>query len=939
VTHDDIRPEDRRHGAYPGRQDVPAPRVPRHDTPAPSRRRHASDETADHGTPGPGAGSPGYGGPTGYGPTGRHDGGGRHDAAGGYGGPAGGGAPGPDWGRRPGGDFGPPVPPGPPAGHGPGPAADRYGQGAPGGDRSPHAGPSRYGQPADPGPYGPGRESNPDPYDGDRTDGLFGGGYGGRPGSTAEARAALQNDHLIAGQPGGPGGPRGPRGRGPGGGGDGQGPGKRRRRLKKIAKIGGIASVVLLILGIASVGLIYVRTDVPDPRALETNQVATIYYAGGKAELARVGSQNRSDVPLTKIPEHVRWAVLAAENRSFYSDPGISPKGIARAALNNLKGGDLQGGSTITQQYVKNVFTDGDRNFQRKFKELFVTVKLDKQYSKDQILEWYLNTIYFGRGAYGIQAASLAYFGKPITRLTIAEGAVLASTIRSPALYDPSSHPERAKDRWTFVLNGMVTMGKLSKADADKQKYPKVRKKTNGTLDDVRKTWKGHIVDQVLDELETADFDLARLNSEGLRIVTTIDKKAQESAVSAVTETFSDQKAKDPKKQLRQALTAVDPQTGRVLAYWGGPDGTGFDYAQAWRQAGSSFKPFVLAAALQQTLDPETPDDKKISVYKTYDGSSPRTFLGQPVRNSEGAQCNPCSVLDAMRRSINTVFYEMAIETGPVTVAGTAHKLGIPTKRTDNGKPTLQTDGNVEAGISIGAYEVRAIDQATAFGTLASGGTLHPTHFVEKVIDVNGQTVWEHEDKPKQVIDSKVANDVTYAMKPVAAASDDPLADGRESAAKTGTQQYLDSGRNSDAWMVGYTPKVSAAVWVGTNDLQGMETVQGGNVYGRGLPGKTWQAFMNKFLAGTPQDELTDQVQVNPTLRPVPTYSKPPMTSEPPKPTMEPTRPKPTTPSPTPTPTATETPTPTPTPTGSGSPTPSATRTRPGVPLPPGVGG
>ena len=175
---------------------------------------------------------------------------------------------------------------------------------------------------------------------------------------------------------------------------------------------------MLILLGIATVGLIYVRTDVPDPNALPTNQIATIYYGDGRTVLAKVGSQNRSDIKLHQVPEQVRYAVLAAENRSFYSDPGISPTGIARAALNNVKGGDLQGGSTITQQYVKNAFTNGDRTFSRKFKELFVTVKLDKQYSKDQILEWYLNTIYFGRGAYGIEAASQTYFGKSVSRLS-----------------------------------------------------------------------------------------------------------------------------------------------------------------------------------------------------------------------------------------------------------------------------------------------------------------------------------------------------------------------------------------------------------------------------------------------------------------------------------------------------------------------------------------
>jgi membrane peptidoglycan carboxypeptidase len=282
----------------------------------------------------------------------------------------------------------------------------------------------------------------------------------------------------------------------------------------------------------------------------------------------------------------------------------------------------------------------------------------------------------------------------------------------------------------------------------------------------------------VLDELDQAGFSQARLNQEGLRVVTTIEKKAQDAAVTAVQDTFADQKSPDPAKQLRQALVAVQPQTGNVLAYWGGPNGLGTDYAQSWRQAGSAFKPYVLATALTQTLDPETPDDKKISVYKTYDGSSPQTFNGTEVANSEGGQCNPCSVMDAMRRSVNTVFYRMGIDAGPANVADTAHRMGIPAERS-NGQKTLQEkDGTTQAGISIGQYEVARSTRRRATACSPPGGALHPAHFVAKVVDSTGRVVYQHEDKASRAIDAKVANDVTYSMKPVAAASEDPLATG-----------------------------------------------------------------------------------------------------------------------------------------------------------------
>jgi membrane peptidoglycan carboxypeptidase len=697
-----------------------------------------------------------------------------------------------------------------------------------------------------------------------------------------------------------------------------------------------VVALVGMLLGFGIVGVLYARTDVPDPEALPTNQIATVYYSDGKTTLARIGSQNRSDVPLTQVPVYVRDAVLAAENRSFYSDPGISPKGIARAAWNNVRGGDLQGGSTITQQYVKNAFTSGDRTFSRKFKELFVTVKLDRQYSKDQILEWYLNTIYFGRGAYGIQAAAGVYFGKTVDKLTAVEGAVLASSIRSPALYDPEAHPEAARDRWKFVLNGMVTMGKLTDTDVARAKYPKVRlKSAAGNLDAASKTWAGHVVDRVKDELGSAGFDEARLNAEGLRVVTTLNAQAQRSAVKAVDSTFSDQKQNPP---FRQALVALEPRSGKVLAYYGGANGNGTDYAwQAWRQPGSSFKPIVLATALQHTLSAETPDDEKVSVYKTYDGSSPRTFPGltKPVRNSDNAQCNPCTVLEAMKRSINTVFYQMAVDVGPNNVATIAHALGVPEKR-QNGTPTLQQRGATGGGIGIGQYEVRPIDQATSFGTIAAGGELHPTHFVDKVLDRNGNIVYEHKDNAKRAIDPKVANDVTYAMKPVAEYSHDTLADGRESAAKTGTQQYpSEINENQDAWMVGFTPQVSAAVWVGKDNPAPLRTNSGKRVYGSGLPGITWRKFMDGFLAGRDEMRLTDDVQVNPQMKPTPTPTPTPSepSRTPDKPTPRPTiAPSPSgTPTPTPTPTPTESVPPTSTPTTSPSPTKSG---RPFPPLP-----
>ncbi len=671
--------------------------------------------------------------------------------------------------------------------------------------------------------------------------------------------------------------------------GSGNPPRRRIRRRRRVLLW--LASFFLLLI-VGAAGVLYAATTIPLPGQIQANQVSVITFADG-SEMARVGAENRTDVPLSKVPVGVQNAVLSAEDRGYWSEPGVSVRGIGRALYNNLRGRDTQGGSTITQQYVKNAYLTQERTFTRKFKEAIIAVKLNREFSKWQILEWYLNTIYYGRGAYGIEAAAETYFNKPVNRLTTAEAAVLAASIRSPALYDPQAHPDNAHARWRFVLDGMVKEGWLTRRAADRLRYPKVATKRASTLNRVTGP-NGYVVDQVKDELANLGFDEALLNREGLRVQTSVDRRAQVAAVAAVKRTFAGQSA-----GLRQALVAIDPKSGAVRAYYGGASGTGFDYAQAWRPPGSSFKPYVLATALDLSLHSDT----GMSVYSTFDGSSPRTFQGTVVHNSEGAQCPHCSLLQAMKRSINTVFYDLAVQVGPQRVAATAQKMGIPATR--NGKPTLQQNGITAGGIGIGQYEVRPIDQAVGFATLAAGGVRRPAYFVQKVTDAAGNILYQHRDAGQQVIDPKVANDVTYAMEPVAGYSADALADGRPSAAKTGTQQFGETAYNSDAWMVGFTPQISTAVWVGSDRPGALKDADGNPLYGRGLPGATWKAFMDAYLAGQPPASLPDSTQVRgappppPLVTAAPTTT-PPRTSRTPAPT---TTAPPTTVTPTPTPT------------------------------------
>jgi membrane peptidoglycan carboxypeptidase len=612
--------------------------------------------------------------------------------------------------------------------------------------------------------------------------------------------------------------------------------------------------------------------------------------------MARLGDENRTNVPLDEISEPAQNAVLAAENRSFYSDPGISFTGILRAAWNNVTGGSTQGGSTITQQYVKNAFLTADQTFSRKFQELFLAIKLDNNFTKEQILENYLNTIYFGRGAYGIEAAANTYFGVPASQLTAQQGAVLAVLIRSPSRYDPAENAEGAQDRWGLVLDAMVEEGWLTAPERQASTFPPVLPNAGSSLG-IPGGPEGLIVSRALDELRGKGYSDQQLYAGGLRITTTVDKGYQDIAVQSVTDVMQGEP-----DNLRQSLVSIDPRTGAIRAYYGGPSGTGTDYAQAQRQPGSSVKPYVLATALEQG----------ISVVARRDGSSPQTFPDRdaPVRNSGGASCGACTLREAMTRSLNTTFYGLAYEVGPENVADTIRAVsGMPDVWEDGfleGNTTLaNADGGTGSAIGIGEYEMRPIDQAQGFATFANGGIERDPFIVAKVTDNEGGVLLEYGgDGGEQVIAPEIASDVTYALTDVAGYSRRSLDDGREVASKTGTQG-LDAVNNSDAWMVGYTPAISTAVWMGSDTREPIINMDGGIIYGSGLPGAIWQRFMSGVLAGTPVDDLPDSpsfegdsgegVPAPTTAAPPPTTSNPPprtttggrTTTTPPPPTTE----------------------------------------------------
>jgi membrane peptidoglycan carboxypeptidase len=636
---------------------------------------------------------------------------------------------------------------------------------------------------------------------------------------------------------------------------------------------------MLLLLGVF-VGVVYASTDVPSPDSITTAQTTKIYYSDGATEMAKLGDENRTNVTLAQISEPARYAVLAAENRSFYTDPGISFTGIVRAAFNNVTGGSTQGGSTITQQYVKNaILKNSSQTFTRKFQELFLAIKLDNNYSQDQILENYLNTIYFGRGAYGIESAANTYFGVPAAKLTPQQGAVLAVLIRSPSHYDPEVSPEDAKARWGDVLDGMVAEGWLTKSERSSSVYPPVLPKTGSSLG-LPKGPEGLIVGQVKSELmHKYGYTEQQIDAGGLRITTTVNKANQDAAVAAVGDVMKGQP-----DTLRQALVSVDPKTGGVLAYYGGASGTNFDYAQTPRQPGSSVKPYVLATALENG----------ISVTARRDGSDKQMFPdrppGKPVRNSGGASCPACTLQEAITKSLNTTFYGLTYELGAKNVRDVMLKAtGLPETWAGGnlkGKTTLADPktGGTDSGLGIGQYEMRPVDQAVGFATFAAGGVHRKPYFVAKVTDSEGtQLLGPPADDGDQAIPADVANDVTFAIKGVAQYSKRALEGGREVASKTGTVGTTDQD-NSDAWMVGYTPSISTAVWMGSDTNDPIVTSGGKIIYGSGLPGAIWQEYMNTVLKGTPKEKLPDKALIQGDTGqgvPEPTTEAPPSSAAP----------------------------------------------------------
>jgi len=622
-----------------------------------------------------------------------------------------------------------------------------------------------------------------------------------------------------------------------------------------------VAAVVLLLLPIVTFAMAYFIVDIPKPGDIRTNQVSTILASDG-SEMAKIvpPEGNREDVNISQVPVHVRQAVIAAEDRNFYSNPGFSFTGFARAFKNNIFGGDTQGGSTITQQYVKNALVGSQRagvgGLVRKAKELVIATKMSGEWSKDDVLQAYLNIIYFGRGAYGVSAASKAYFGKPVEQLTVADGALLAALIQRPSTLDPAVDLPGAKHRWNWVLDGMVDDHALSPTDRAAQQFPPTVPPDQARAQNQISGPNGLIERQVRRELmDLFNIDEQTLNTQGLQITTTIDPQAQKDAEQAVSK-YMDGQAPD----MRTAVVSIDPHNGAVKAYYGGNDANGFDFAQAGLQTGSSFKVFALIAALEQGIGLGTQVD-----------SSPLTVNGIKITNVDGESCGVCNIAEALKQSLNTSYYRLMLKLkhGADDVADAAHQAGIATSfpGVDH---TLSEDGKggpPNNGIVLGQYQTRVFDMASAYATLAASGVYHQPHFVQRVVNADGRVLFDatnSNNAGEQRIPKDVADNVTSAMQPIASYSrGHALAGGRPSAAKTGTTQLGDTDADKDAWMVGYTPSLSTAVWVGTvTGDKPLVNRWGGPIYGSGLPSDIWKATMDGALKGTNTESFPKPAEI-----------------------------------------------------------------------------
>jgi membrane peptidoglycan carboxypeptidase len=731
-------------------------------------------------------------------------------------------------------------------------------------------------------------------------------GYGSR----GVARAAVRPVPPGAGGPGGPGLPGDPDG--PGNGSRGSASkiisksAKRRRRTNVLTAA---AAVLVILLGGGVVGGTYFFDSVDFTEPTAEAQTTQVLASDDKTVLASLGQFNRSIIPDAQINPLIKLAVVAAEDNSFYKHNGIDMKGIARAAWNNFTDGDTQGASTITQQYAKYATKRKEITYNVKLREAVIARKMEDEYSKDQILGRYLNSVYFGRGAYGIEAAVQAYFGPgrsaltPVGKkgaITAGEAAILASVIKQPEPskthrgYDPQNNLKDAQDRWTYTVGNMTKLA-LPAGMKEAQVPPGINPPT-----EYPKTWKpwdpekctttcgnnkpsAKIVKYVKRELRDMNINDAKLNEGGLRIRTTINTKVQEEAEAAA----NSKRKSSPLHELddptyKSALVAINPENGRVLAYYGGPDAASWDYAGpnynnagdfvgGGRPPGSTFKIYTLIAGLADGYGMDTVWDPTL---KKVDGGGKISNSGREGGSLQCVGPRACTLEKSTEQSYNFAFYWLADKLGPEKVIEMAHKAGIQligdpetTVRYDLNKLSAADLKKKGYGreVGFGQYAITALDHANGVATIANNGVYHKAHFVREVeqrdpktgkfVQVKGTA---EKSKPIEAFSPDVAAAVQNVMQKIPGINSINLSGGRKAIGKTGTWEYTGkggkAGDNGDAWMVGGTKELAVSVWVGREkenkktkqmELKPIYKPGGRPMNGGSVPGQIWKKFLD----------------------------------------------------------------------------------------------
>jgi len=620
---------------------------------------------------------------------------------------------------------------------------------------------------------------------------------------------------------------------------------------------------LLAVFGIASafiaIAIAVKVVAIPKASEIATAQTTILYYDDGVTELARLGDANRVSVDFSEIPIVAQQAMLAAEDREFYNHGGFSIRGITRAVVTNVMGASgAGGGSTITQQYAKNAYLSQERTLTRKAKELILSIKLETLISKDQILADYMNTIYFGRNAYGIESAADQYFGKRALDLDLAESAFLAAIVQAPSALSPEENLSRLEQRWNYVLDGMVTQGWLSQEERASTIFPMY------LTEPPAQTFsgpQGHLVEQVRQTMYKNGVSEDLINLGGLRVVSTFNKQAQDAMILAVDE----EGPKENTEGLRIGVASVRPETGEVVAMYGGADYLDNQLNNATQmigQAGSTFKPFTLAAGIESGATLAT----------AFSGKN-KTKVDNYVVVNYGGQSygDRVTLLKATESSINSAYVELAESIGREVTLEAAIRAGIPADAVGM-EPNL--------AFTLGTASPHVVDIAAAYATFASRGLQVSPAYIKSITTGAGETLYKLNPKPVQAFSTDVADIVTYALQKVVQVGTGGAARdlGRPVAGKTGT-----TNDNKSALFAGYTPELATAVMFVKDGPDGQPASLSGtggmsSVTGGSFPARIFTAYMKGALKDLPIQKFPDLPTgqpngANPTETPSPSAS------------------------------------------------------------------